>query len=59
MAFQTVFKRYELKYILTLEQKKNILVSNSHDVAAMCDERYELVKISGKKKGLRKIEHSI
>ena len=27
-----------------------ILVSHSHDVAAMCDERYELVKISGKKK---------
>ena len=27
-----------------------ILVSHSPDVAAMCDERYELVKISGKKK---------
>ena len=27
-----------------------ILVSHSHDVAEMCDERYELVKISGKKK---------
>ena len=54
MAFQTVFKRYELKHMLTLEQKKNILVSNSHDVASMGDERYELVKISGKKKGLRK-----
>ena len=27
-----------------------ILVSHSHDVAQMCDERYELVKISGKKK---------
>ena len=25
MAFQTVFKRYELKYMLTLEQKKKIL----------------------------------
>lgn len=25
MAFQTVFKRYELKYMLTLEQKKQIL----------------------------------
>lgn len=25
MAFQTVFKRYELKYILTFEQKKRIL----------------------------------
>ena len=25
-----------------------ILVSHSHDVAAMCDERYELTKISGK-----------
>ena len=28
-----------------------ILVSHSPDVAEMCDERYELVKISGKKKG--------
>jgi ABC-type lipoprotein export system ATPase subunit len=27
-----------------------ILVSHSPDVAEMCDERYELVKISGKKK---------
>ena len=27
-----------------------ILVSHSHDVAEMCDERYELVKISGKNK---------
>ena len=27
-----------------------ILVSHSHDVADMCDERYELTKISGKKK---------
>ena len=27
-----------------------ILVSHSSDVANMCDERYELVKISGKKK---------
>ena len=26
------------------------LVSHSPDVAEMCDERYELVKISGKKK---------
>ena len=26
MAFQTVFKRYELKYMLTCEQKKNVLV---------------------------------
>ena len=25
MAFQTVFKRYELKYMLTLEQKEKIL----------------------------------
>ena len=25
MAFQTVFKRYEIKYMLTLEQKKKIL----------------------------------
>ncbi len=25
MAFQTVFKRYELKYLLTLEQKENML----------------------------------
>ena len=24
MAFQTVFKRYELKYMLTLEQKHKI-----------------------------------
>ena len=29
-----------------------ILVSHSPDVAEMCDERYELVKISGKKKKL-------
>ena len=29
MAFQTVFKRYELKYMLTLEQKKIILESMS------------------------------
>lgn len=27
-----------------------ILVSHSHDVADMCDERYELIKISGKRK---------
>ena len=25
MAYQTVFKRYELKYMLTLEQKKRIV----------------------------------
>lgn len=25
MGYQTVFKRYELKYMLTLEQKENIL----------------------------------
>ena len=29
MAFQTVFKRYELKYMLTLEQKKKILEAMS------------------------------
>ncbi|MBQ9784011.1 MAG: polyphosphate polymerase domain-containing protein [Clostridia bacterium] len=29
MAFQTVFKRYELKYMLTLEQKKRILEAMS------------------------------
>ena len=28
-----------------------ILVSHSQDVAEMCDERYELTKLSGKKKG--------
>ena len=27
MAFQTVFKRYELKYMLTLEQKKKVLAA--------------------------------
>lgn len=27
MAFQTIFKRYELKYILTLEQKEKILAA--------------------------------
>ncbi len=27
MAYQTVFKRYELKYMLTLEQKKRLLVA--------------------------------
>lgn len=27
MSFQTVFKRYELKYMLTCEQKKNVLVA--------------------------------
>ena len=97
MIYQTVFKRYELKYMLTELQKDRILdaispymeldrykrttirnvyfdtddqqneimeifrelansgkcvilVSHSQDVAQMCDERYELVKISGKKK---------
>lgn len=29
MAFQTVFKRYELKYMLTLEQKERILEAMS------------------------------
>ena len=29
MAFQTVFKRYELKYILTLSQKEKILEAMS------------------------------
>ena len=29
MAFQTVFKRYELKYMLTLEQKGKILEAMS------------------------------
>ena len=28
MAFQTVFKRYELKYLLTHEQKQHILGKN-------------------------------
>lgn len=28
MAFQTVFKRYELKYIITLEQKEKILAAS-------------------------------
>ena len=27
MAFQTVFKRYELKYMLTLEQKERVLAA--------------------------------
>lgn len=27
MAFQTVFKRYELKYMLTLEQKAKVLAA--------------------------------
>ena len=35
---------------LTNQGKCVILVSHSPDVADMCDERYELVKISGKKK---------
>ena len=35
---------------LTNQGKCVILVSHSPDVAEMCDERYELVKISGKKK---------
>ena len=35
---------------LTNQGKCVILVSHSQDVAALCDERYELVKISGKKK---------
>ena len=35
---------------LASQGKCVILVSHSPDVAAMCDERYELVKISGKKK---------
>ena len=29
MAFQTVFKRYELKYVLTLEQKEKVLEAMS------------------------------
>ena len=29
MAFQTVFRRYELKYMLTLEQKEKILEAMS------------------------------
>ena len=29
MAFQTVFKRYELKYMLTLEQKEKVLEAMS------------------------------
>ena len=29
MAFQKIFKRYELKYILTLEQKKRVLEAMS------------------------------
>ena len=37
---------------LASQGKCVILVSHSPDVAAMCDERYELVKISGKKKKL-------
>ena len=35
---------------LTDQGKCVILVSHSPDVADMCDERYELTKISGKKK---------
>ena len=35
---------------LTNQGKCVILVSHSPDVAAMCDERYELTRISGKKK---------
>ena len=35
---------------LASQGKCVILVSHSPDVAAMCDERYELLKISGKKK---------
>jgi len=27
MAFQTVFKRYELKYMLTTEQKERVLAA--------------------------------
>jgi len=27
MAFQTVFKRYELKYMLTLDQKERVLAA--------------------------------
>ena len=33
-----------------------ILVSDSSEVANMCDERYELVKISGKTKKRKKVE---
>ena len=29
MAFQTVFKRYELKYLLTKEQKEKVLAAMS------------------------------
>ena len=35
---------------LTDQGKCVILVSHSPDVADMCDERYELTKISGKNK---------
>lgn len=30
MGFQTVFKRYELKYILTAEQKEKVLRRDPH-----------------------------
>ena len=32
MAFQTVFKRYELKYMLTLEQKEKMLEAMAADM---------------------------
>ena len=30
MAFQTVFKRYELKYILRAEEKEKVLRRDTH-----------------------------
>ena len=40
----------EIFHTLAKQGKCVILVSHSPDVAAMCDERYELTKISGKNK---------
>lgn len=33
MGFQTVFKRYEIKYMLTEEQKQKVLKAMEHDMA--------------------------
>ncbi len=44
MAFQTVFKRYELKYMLTLEQKEKLLASNLRQCQiCRAEKKYEKV----------------
>ena len=56
-AILTEKRKKEIKDIfreLANQGKCVILVSHSPDVADMCDEKYKLVKISGKKKANKK-----